>query len=324
MQRRYLYIMDPINSINPRTDTTFYFMLESQSRGIENLFCTIEDLINCDGKGFASVEHIQVSMPTNEGEAHFHLGKKETVAFDDCDVIFMRKDPPVDERFLAACMLLDCHNPHNTIVFNNPKGLRIANEKLWGLHVAAQYMPKTVVSSNLQVLIEASQHLSRVVLKPLFGSGGGGILVMEKDDRNLRSALELLTGNGKKPIMLQQYLPGARQGDKRLILLGGKPIGALLRVPGTDDHRANLHVGGEAQKSQITSTDEEIAKHLAPQLLELGLHFVGLDIIDGKITEINVTSPTCLQEIDRLENRQGKDKLNVQVLDYIDQLLQQR
>ncbi len=324
MQRRYLYIMDPIGSINPRTDSTFYLMLESQSRGIENLFCTIEDIINCDGKGFACVDDIKVSMPTNENETYFQLGKKETVAFDDCDVIFMRKDPPVDERFLAACMLLDCHNPHKTIVFNNPQGLRIANEKLWGLHVAANFMPKTVVSSNISVLMEASQHLGRVVLKPLFGSGGRGILVMEKDDRNLRSALELLTASGKKPVMLQQYLAGARQGDKRVILLGGKPVGALLRVPGADDHRANLHVGGKAQKSEITPADEAIAKHLAPQLLELGLHFVGLDIIDNKVTEINVTSPTGLQEIDHLESHQNDDKLNVQVLNYIDHLLMLR
>ncbi len=324
MQHRYLYIMDPIAAINLQSDTTFYLMLESQSRGIANLFCTIEDLINCDGKGFANAHSIQVAIPASKDDTHFHLGKKETVAFDDCSVIFMRKDPPVDDRFLAACMLLDCHNPHHTLVFNSSQGLRLANEKLWGLHVSAHFMPKTVVSSSVAVLLKAAQDLKIVVLKPLFGSGGGGILVMEKADRNLRSALELLTENGKKPIVLQQYLPGARLGDKRLILLGGKPVGALLRVPSEDDHRANLHVGGVAEKAVITSEDKEIAKHLSPHLLALGLHLVGLDIIDNKITEINVTSPTCLQEIDRLEGRTGNDKLNVQVLDYIDRLLAQR
>jgi glutathione synthase len=321
MQRRYLYIMDPIAAINPNTDTTFYLMLESQSRGLNNLFCTIEDLVIFDGKGFANAQDILVNVPANKGDTHFHLGKKETIAFDDCSVIFMRKDPPIDDRFLAACMILDCHNPHHTLVFNNSQGLRLANEKLWGLHVAANFMPKTVVSSSLAVLLKASQDLDHVVLKPLFGSGGGGILAMEKADRNLRSALELLTENEKKPIMMQQYLPGARQGDKRLILLGAKPVGALLRLPSEDDHRANLHVGGVAEKIGITAKDLQIAEHLRPHLIKLGLHFVGLDIIDNKVTEINVTSPTCLQEIDRLESRMGKDKLNAQVLDYIDQLL---
>lgn len=324
MTRRYLYVMDPIETINPKTDSTFYLMLESQSRGVENLVCHIEDLITSDGKGFAFAKPVRVFVPTSDGMPYYEEGDLQTVAFDDFDIIFMRKDPPVDETFLAATMLLDCHNPHYTVVFNNPRGLRIANEKLWGLATCPQLMPKTVVSSNPKALYDALVHFGRAAIKPLFQSGGSGVMIFERNDRNVRSAIDLLTDQGQRPAMIQEYLPGARNGDKRLILLGGRPIGAVLRVPQDDDHRANLHIGGSAQRSKITPQDEEIAATLTPHLLELGLHFVGLDIIDGKVTEVNVTSPTGLQEIDHLDERTGKDKLNSQTMDYIDKLLLQR
>jgi glutathione synthase len=324
MTRRYLYVMDPIETINPQKDSTFYLMLESQARGVDNLICHIEDLIISDGKGFAYSTPVNVFVPVSEGALYYERGDLQTVAFDDFDVIFMRKDPPVEDKFLAATMLLDCHDPRYTVMFNDSRGLRVANEKLWGLATCPQLMPKTVVSANAKTLHEAAQHFGRAVIKPLFQAGGAGVMVFEKNDRNLRSAIDLLTHESQRPAMVQEYLPAARAGDKRLILLGGKPIGALLRVPQDDDHRANMHIGGSAQVSKITKQDEEIAHILAPHLLALGMHFVGLDIIDGKVTEINVTSPTGLQEIDALEGRAGRERLNVQVMDYVDKLLLQR
>ena len=324
MTLRYLYVIDPIHTLNPLTDSTYYLMLESQARGVDNLICQIDDLIISDGGGFARSTQIRVRIPTAGSLSFYELGQTQTMGFDDFDVIWMRKDPPVDDNFLAATMILDCHNPAYTILVNNPRSLRVANEKLWGLSVMPGAMPKTVVSSRPNVLYDAVQHFGQGVLKPLFGSGGAGVLMFDKNDRNLRSALELHTNNGRRPALVQEYLTGARHGDKRVIVLGGKAIGAMLRVPQEQDHRANLHVGGSAQKAKVSLQEENMIKQLGPLLVERGLHFVGLDIIDGKITEINVTSPTCLQEIDLLDERKGKNKLNCQIMDYIDRLLLER
>lgn len=324
MERRYLYIMDPIESIDPKSDTTFNLMLESQNRGTKNFICSITDLINQDGKGFAQASAIEVNVPSHEDESHFKKERSKAVAFADFDVIFMRKDPPIDQKYNSACMLLLCHDPKKTLVLNNPHGLLVANEKLWGLKVAPDLMPPTVVSSNLKALKEACNQMGKVVLKPLFQAGGGGILVLEKDDFNLSSALEILTDNGQKPMVVQKFIAGARNGDKRIILLGGKPIGALLRVPHGKDHRANLHAGASTKKASITESDKKIADALEPKLLELGIHFAGIDVIEGKLTEINVTSPMGLPEIDVLDKNTGQNKLNIRIMNYIDQLLLER
>lgn len=324
MQRSYLFVMDPIKSINPKTDSTFYLMLESQNRGIKNWYCQLNDLIVFDGKGFAQAYPVEVSFPSEKSSCFFRLGPKQTISFAECDVIFMRKDPPVDQNFISACLLLNFYNPQKTLAFNDPKGLLLANEKLWGLNIASYLMPKTVVSSNINVLLDAAQHLEKVVIKPLYEAGGSGILIMNKDDSNLRPALEMHTNHGQRPCILQQFLNGASQGDKRVILLGGKPVGAFLRVPKEKEHRSNLHVGGTSQKTELTTTDHQIAHALKPHLLKLGIHFAGIDIIDNKLTEINVTSPTGLQEIDKIEERAGANKLNVQIINYIEQLLMQR
>ncbi len=320
MPRRHLYVMDPLSSIQPFADTTFYFMLEGQQRGIMNYVCEIGDLVVDDGIGFCYASPTKVMVPAEIGDPFFTSSAKEPLPFDNCEVIWMRKDPPVDERFLVATMLLDHSNPKRTLMMNRPSSLRVANEKLWSLSLARHFAPHTVITSQSKVVMATAQQYGKVVLKPIFGRGGFGIMVFDKDDRNLSSAVELLTNEGRNPIVVQEYLPGARNGDKRILLLGGKPIGAVLRVPHTSDHRANLHVGGSAQKTEITPKEHEIAACLAPALVELGLHFVGIDVIDGKLTEVNVTSPTGAQEIDRLDGRTGKDCINAQVLDYMDRL----
>lgn len=323
MTRRFLYVMDPLDNVHPAKDTTFDFLLESQARGVENLVCEIQDLTTRGGRGFAHVRPAAVRRPTREDPSHHTLGPAREVSYDDCDVIWMRKDPPVDETFFQATMLLDRYDPARTVMMNEPASLRVANEKLFALF-APELFPHTVVSSRVEVLVAEVERLGKAVIKPLNLAGGAGVMVFEAGDRNLRAALDLLTSEGRRPAIVQEYLPAVRDGDKRVILLGGEPIGAVLRVPSAEDHRANMHVGGSAARGEITARDREIAARLKPELLRRGLHFVGLDVIGDKLTEVNVTSPTGVQEVDQLDSRTGAERLSAQVMDYVDGLLAAR
>lgn len=318
--RQYLYIIDPIASLLPDKDTTFAFMLESQARHIDTWYCLIQDISVENGLGYVNAQKVKVKRPTNSSPNHYTVQQSAKLSFDDFDVIWMRKDPPVDLTFLTASMLLDFHHPKKTLVLNHPRSIQVVNEKLWGL--SSGLMPPSVVSSNIDMIVDTVNQFSKAVLKPLYGAGGAGIMVFDKNDGNLCSAIDLLTDFGRRPIIVQKYLPEARQGDKRLILLGGNPIGALLRVPKASDHRANIHIGGTVKHAEITERDQEIADTLRPHLLRLGLHFVGLDIIGGYVTEINVTSPTGIQEINRLNQLDGKKRLESQVMDYVERLLE--
>jgi glutathione synthase len=323
MSRRYLFVMDPIERVDPRGDTTFDFLVETQRRGIDNRVCSIHDLWTIGGEGFARVQSVKVQRPSDEDPSHFSLGAHERMSFSEFDVIWMRKDPPVDDDFLAATMLLDRHDPDKTLVLNTPSSLRVANEKLWALHAPELY-PRTIVTARRDVLVEELQAMGRGVVKPLFGAGGSGVMAFNADDKNARAAIDLLTAEGQRPALLQEYLPGVRNGDKRVILLGGEPIGSVVRVPQEDDHRANMHVGGTVRKGDIDDDDRRIAARLKPELLRLGLHFAGIDVIGGKLTEVNVTSPTGVQEIDLLDQRTGSARMSAQVMDYVDGLLERR
>lgn len=319
MSEKFLYIMDPITDIDPKKDTTFVLMLESQKRGVNNYYCQISDLMWSSGQVQVAAQFAEVFSPLRN-QGHVRLAAKSFHALNDFRVVWMRKDPPVDRDFLVATMLLDLHDPARTLMMNNSRGLRLANEKLWGLF-ASDLMPPTVVAANPQFLLEWCRGLGKVVLKPIFGAGGAGIMVFDRDDRNLPSAIDLLTNYGQQAITVQQFIPRAREGDKRVLLLGGEPIGAVLRVPHFGDHRANIHVGGQVQKAEIDENDRRIAAILKPKLLDLGLHLVGLDIIDQKLTEINVTSPTGAQEIDALDHRNSSNSVATLVMDYVEDLI---
>jgi glutathione synthase len=320
MKRRFLYVMDPLEGVNPTGDTTFDFLLESQARGVESSVSSIEDLWTAGAEGYARATPVGVRRPTDDDKSHCSLGEPSDRPFSDFDVIWMRKDPPVDEAFVQATMLLDRHDPERTLVLNTPASLRVANEKLWALF-APELFPRTVVSSRRDVLLAELVRMGRGVLKPLALAGGSGVMVFESSDKNVRSAIDLLTLEGRRAAILQEYVPEVREGDKRVILLGGDPIGAVWRVPQSDDHRANMHVGGTVLQADIDDNDRRIAERLKPELLRLGLHFVGIDVIGGKLTEVNVTSPTGVQEIDRLDGRTGGDRLSAQVMDYVEKLL---
>lgn len=312
---QHLYVTDAIETFDPTADSTFAFMLEGQKRGIENWVCQPKDLVLNSSQGFAYAHTVKVMLPEESGGRHFVYGTKDLLPFDDCAVIWMRKDPPVDLDFISACMILSFANESKTLLMNRPSSLLVANEKLFGAHYPSIFA-NTSVMSKMKTVVESIRHYEKAVIKPLFGAGGHGIFVLSKNDPNLQTAVELLTNHGKTPVMVQEYLEGIKQGDKRLLLLGGEPIGAVLRVPQGKDHRANLHVGGKAVKADITNNDRKIAQELKPKLLELGLHFVGLDIIDNKVTEINVTSPTGVQEIDRLNELDENESLAAQVIEY--------
>jgi glutathione synthase len=213
----------------------------------------------------------------------------------------MRKDPPFDLAYFFATHVLGLVDPATTFVMNDPRGLREANEKLYALHFP-EVIPESLVSAEAERLKAFMETLGgEMVVKPLDGCGGAGVFHVHRGDRNLNAILELSTANGTRLLMAQRYLPAVRQGDKRLIVLAGEPLGAIYRVPREDEARGNIHVGGRVERATVDARDREICRVMAPRLAADGLWFVGLDVIGGMVTEVNVTSPTGVQEIDRLD-----------------------
>lgn len=319
MAKKLLYIIDPLSSLNPATDTTLAIMEEAGTRGHKNFVCELKDIVLKDGALYFMTSVVQV--PRGYTSAPTASGEKSLKPADDFAAIFMRKDPPVDQAFVTALLMLRHYNPKKTVMINHPGGLLEANEKLFGLSIAKRYFPKTIVATDKATIIDFIAEEGMVAVKPLFGSGGAGVLILEKGDRNLMSALELLTSAFTQPVMVQAYIKDARVGDKRIIILGGEAVGAILRVPRENDHRANFHAGGTAQASALTASDHDIVEALAPHLRALGLHFVGIDIIGGFLTEINVTSPTCVIEIERFSQGSEQRLLRAQIVDYVEKLL---
>lgn len=310
MAYRFLFIMDPIERVLPDKDTTFVFMLESQTRDHEVYYCNVADLFARNTLPCARVRRILVHRAT----PHYQLFEERTEALGWFDAVFMRKDPPVDLSYVFATHLLSLAEQGGTFVLNSPRGLRDANEKLYALNFP-EVVPPTIVTSDISRLKIFLEELGgEMIIKPLDACGGAGVFHLRRSDRNLNALLELSTDNGRRLIMGQRYLPEIRQGDKRLILLNGMPLGATLRVPRPDEHRGNIHVGGTCIRCPITARDQQIAALLAPRLRQDGLYFVGLDIIGDYLTEINVTSPTGIQEINSL----NEAHLEAAVLDFLE------
>jgi glutathione synthase len=291
-------VMDPVEKIHIDKDTTFVLILEAQRRGHEILYMELQDLFIRGGTPFGRFRRLQVARAA----PHYHLGDFVSGPLADFDVLLMRKDPPFDMRFFFATHLLSLVDEQKCFVMNNPKGLREANEKLYALRFPEQ-IPQTLVSSDMEQLKAFMEDLGgEMIIKPLDASGGSGVFYLNQRDRNTNSILELATDNGRKLIMGQRYLPEIRQGDKRIIVLNGEPLGAVLRVPLETETRGNIHVGGQCVKTEITQRDREICDALSPLLIADGLYFVGLDVIGSFLTEVNVTSPTGIQEINALDN----------------------
>ena len=224
---RVLYVMDPITHINPNKDTTFALIEEGQARGHENFVCGVADVFTVGAQALAYARAVHVRRPTAKDSTHATLQEKKAIALDDFDVVWMRKDPPVDDVYLFCCMMLDLCDPRRTLVLNHPANLRVVHEKMWALSFLDAFpelMPRTVVSSDPHTLVDFVKSEGRAVLKPLHLMGGMGVFAFSSDDVNLRSAAELLTQEGKRPAIAQEFLPAVRQGDKRVILLDGKPV----------------------------------------------------------------------------------------------------
>jgi len=288
--------MDPIESIDISGDSTFVMALEAQARGHTLYHYLPQDLALTNGRIIAGARPLEVRR--EEGN-HFTMGAQEWIDLTKVDVILMRQDPPFDMAYITATHLLEHVHPE-TLVVNDPAEVRNAPEKLFVTHFP-DLMPPTLITSNQEQILEFREEHQDIIVKPLFGNGGAGVFHITPGDENLNSLLEMFTELYREPIIIQRYEPAVRAGDKRIILIDGKPAGALNRVPAKGESRSNLHVGGTAKQSRLTKREEEICEAIGPTLKERGLIFVGIDIIGDYMTEINVTSPTCLQEINHFD-----------------------
>jgi len=301
------FLMDPIESVRVDHDSTFALMLECQRRGLEVRELRQEWLYAAEGRASSRMRILEVQRQPG---SHYRVAGDFDAPLEELDILFMRKDPPVDVAFVRATQLVELSQ--GPLLLNHPRGLRSANEKLFALRFP-DLTPPTLVSrdiSRLRAFLDAQG--GDGVVKPLDGCGGQGVLRLRRSDPNLSALLEIATEGGKLPVMAQAYLPAIREGDKRIILLGGEPIGAVLRVPRAGELRANFASGGSAAPAPLTARDREICRRLAPALEELGLWLVGIDVIGGKLTEVNVTSPTGLVEIDALSGQ----SLEQRVIDF--------
>jgi len=293
----FLFVMDPLGSIDIQADTTFALMLEAQARGHRVLYADPADLAVADGR---VVARSRAATLRRESGNHYELGPESTVSVDDAiDVVLQRKDPPVDAEYVTSTQILClCRR---ALVLNRPDGILAANEKLYALHFP-QLMTETLVARSIPLIVDFMAKVGGdMIVKPLEGRGGEGVFHLRHDDRNLFSILEQSTHFGRRRVMAQRYLPAVRQGDKRILLLDGEPLGALLRVPLERETRSNLHVGGRPARTSLDDSDRRIVAALAPALRRDGLFFVGIDVIGGFLTEVNVPSPTGVQEVNRLE-----------------------
>lgn len=298
MPLRFAFVMDPVERILPDKDTTFMFMLESGRRGHEAYVLRLEDLFIERTVPCGRARRVTVRRPTGDDPAHHHLYEERVERLDAFDAVFMRKDPPFDLAFFFATHALSLVDPRRTVVINSPRGLRDANEKLYALHFPDVIPDSLVTSDHRRLKAFLAELGGEMIVKPLDGAGGAGVFHLRAGDRNLNAILEAATLDGRRQIMAQRYLPEIRRGDKRIIVLDGEPLGAVLRVPRDDETRGNIHVGGATAKAPLTARDRAICARLAPRLREDGLWFVGLDVIGDWLTEVNVTSPTCIRELD--------------------------
>jgi|TARA_R110001599_G_scaffold55753_57_gene154496 glutathione synthase len=290
--------MDPIEHIDINGDSSFAMALEAKRRGHTLYHYQPKDLSFQDRKVMARVRALDVRR---EAGNHFTLGAPELIDLSEMDVVLMRQDPPFDMSYITATHILEHIHP-KTLVVNDPVEVRNAPEKLFVTHFD-NVMPPTLITHDRERIQAFRAEHEDIIVKPLFGNGGAGVFHLKPGDENLNSLLELFTEMYREPVIVQRYLPEVRQGDKRIILIDGKPVGAINRVPAAGEARSNMHVGGRAEKIGLTKRDAEICEIIGPTLAEKGLIFVGIDVIGDYLTEINVTSPTGLQELGRFDGR---------------------
>ena len=287
--------MDPIERINIRGDSTFALLLEAQKRGHRLSYYTPDKLAQRGDKVFATVQPLEVR---DQAGAHFTLGDAKRTELTAFDVILLRQDPPFDLAYITTTHLLERVHP-KTLVVNDPAHVRNAPEKIFVLDFA-DLMPPTLVTRDLAEIKLFREEHGDIVMKPLYGNGGAAVFRLTREDLNFGSLFDLFSATFREQWMVQKFLPAVKHGDKRIILVDGEFAGAVNRVPAADDLRSNMVRGGAAQATELTAKEKEICKRLGPSLRERGLIFVGIDVIDGQLTEINVTSPTGLRAIKNL------------------------
>jgi glutathione synthase len=300
---RFVFVMDPIDRVHPELDTTFGFLQSAMKRGHECLHALIPQVEFTGGEVTALVRPLLISAQTLSFTGPIRREKLSQV-----DAVFIRKDPPFDTAYSYATLLLELLRDQ-TLVLNDPRGLRDANEKLYALHFP-KWTPRTMVSADTAVIHRFVEEVGgHAVIKPLDGAGGFGVMGVKEGDPNARAIVDLLTLEGRQLAIVQEYLPAVSEGDKRVLMLDGQLLGAVLRVPKGGDLRANIHVGGSVVPAELNSTERELVEEVGERLRADGLYFVGLDLIGERLTEVNVTSPTGIRELGRFTGSHPSDSV---------------
>lgn len=311
----FLFLMDPLETVKVKSDTSYIFMLGAADKG-HRVFYLPSGGISLK-EGTVSFSCTEVKPVADETFPFEIIGDCELTEFD-VDAVFIRTDPPFDGEYLMNTWLLD-RAAENVVLINNPSAVRSVNEKIWATQFS-DLIPRTVISRHLKDFKEFLQKEGEIIIKPTDGFGGSGVFRISKDGANKNVSFEVLSERGRREVIMQQYIPEASIGDKRILLLNGEALGAVLRVHGEDDHRNNFYAGGKPVACDITERDKEVIEVLKPQLQKMGLYFVGIDMLGDYLIEVNVTSPTCLQEMNRLYNL----KLHHKVIEFAEKLVKER
>jgi glutathione synthase len=300
---RFVFVMDTLDKVSPEKDTTFGFLESAHARGHRCDHCLIHEVDHIDDVASAVVHQLDVRP-----DGLSLSGIPERVKLTEVDAVFVRKDPPFDQAYSYATLLLESLRGQ-TLVLNDPRGLREANEKLYTLNFEP-WMPRTIVTSDRTAIHEFTEEVGgKAVIKPLDGMGGWGVMAVRTGDANARAIVDMLTLEGQRLAMVQAFIPEVSEGDKRVLVLDGEPLGAILRVPAKGDLRANIHVGGDVVPTELTARERELVAAVAPSLRADGLYFVGLDLIGEHLTEVNVTSPTGIRELSRFTGQRQSDRV---------------
>ncbi len=290
-------VMDPIDTINIKKDSTFAMMLEAQARGYDVFYMLQSDLFAKDGTVYANISPVTVM---DNPEKWYELGKDKVIPLHELSCLLMRKDPPFDMEYIYSTYLLELAEKRGCLVVNKPASVRSANEKLFTAWFP-ECSPKTLVTRDMERIKQFQEELKNIVVKPLDGMGGAMIFQVREGDTNKNVILEAITKNGTETVMAQEFLPDFVKGDKRILLINGKPFPhGLARIPAEGEGRGNLAAGASSKGVDLTEREIEICNIVGPTLKKMGLMFVGLDVIGDYLTEINVTSPTCIRELDSI------------------------
>ena len=311
----FLFLMDPLETVKMKSDTSYIFMVGAADKGHRTFYLPSGGITLKNGSVSFTCTEVK---PVSKEAFPFEVIGDVTLDEQDVDAVFIRTDPPFDNEYLMNTWLLD-RVSDKVAVINNPTAVRSVNEKIWATQFT-ELIPRTVISRHLKDFKEFLDQEGEIIIKPTDGFGGSGVFRISKEGSNKNVSFEVLSDRGKQEVIMQQYIPEAAIGDKRILLLNGEPLGAVLRVHGADDHRNNFYAGGKPVACEITKRDKEVIEALKPHLQAMGLYFVGIDMLGDYLIEVNVTSPTCLQEMNFLYDC----KLHHKVIEFAEKLVESK